>query len=1141
MSVRTDVINLTVNVNGNPAQNQLNELRKKAADLTFEMNGLKKGTSDYIAKATELKQVTAEMSNLKQEIGLTALSVKELNAERSKLTSLRNSVSPETKDWKNYDTQLQAVVARHKELTGGVQSIQSFQEKVGEGFKTLGVRVLEYIGIYGAIDVITEFFSSTIEETNKAEAAVSNLKNTLENAGRLDLFEVLNEQSEKFAEIYKRINANDIKNVFSKLIDYGKLTQTQITSLTDVIINYAAKQKISVTEATDVFTKALEGNSKGLKTYGINIRDATNFGERLSLILGPMADKVRGAEAAFESTNKGAWQVFLENIVRTKERLGELIFSLVATKKSAEEVFDKAKEKTDNYENSLKPLLTRYDELKKKTTLNKDEQTELHGIIEKIAQVLPSAVTAFDAYGNAMDINRGKVQNFLDSNQKFLAEKEFKAVQELTDKAKKTFQDLQKQTDELQRGDITEFQGGGGTGGGGGRLVTRKATDDEQRQQLADLHTLQEKLINDAATLQEKYGKTLPDSIVKGIDAIKAQFSAVDDVNKKLAKNEKVIGNGDPEAEQKKRDAKDAKKAADDAEAEFERLKKEADKFYQDIQKLKLKAQAGDLSDRDKEVQEVENKYAELLQKAKDFYSKGVANASVYNDEVVIISKKTFQDIAALRKKFFEQDSEKEFQDSLNASDEYFAGLRDQEAKSYADRKISKAQFEENIKDIEFRELNQRIRIATDYQGTSKKAAKDLSKFKVDLEHAETKDKQEQTDKRLVLEKEEAAAIRAIRDIQINDPDTSPAKRQKLQTQNAKEDRDAQINKLKQDLQESGQAFDDEALKSNTIFQKIWAQFNENIKQINKSTWVAEVENVLQYVSAVQDALSSLNTILSNSENAQLAKDQKINDEKTKALKKQLDSKLISQKKYDSEVQKLTDEQDKKDRKIKHDQAVREKGLALFSAIISTARGVAEAFPNLLKMGLIAALGALQITAVASQPVPEAGEGVWLRSGPKHSDREGGIHILAERDEAIVKAKAMTDRRRYTVTGTPSQITSRLNSMHGGVNWASGAMLNTRPVINSRMPNIMAQGGIVSPLKSSSGELLIFDSVNVAALLKRANELSEIHIQETKDSSEKQIAEQRNAKDRLQAIVSIKEYRKVEQDYNKAQRNSGIN
>ena len=104
MSVRTDVINLSVNINGDNARNQLNDLRKKAADLSYELkNGVTKGTQEYINKASELKDVKSQMDSLKQSIGLTSLTQKELNEEVKKLSALRGSVTPFTEEWKIYN------------------------------------------------------------------------------------------------------------------------------------------------------------------------------------------------------------------------------------------------------------------------------------------------------------------------------------------------------------------------------------------------------------------------------------------------------------------------------------------------------------------------------------------------------------------------------------------------------------------------------------------------------------------------------------------------------------------------------------------------------------------------------------------------------------------------------------------------------------------------------------------------------------------------------------------------------------------------------------------------------------------------------------------------------------------------------
>ncbi|HYC27601.1 MAG TPA: hypothetical protein VEB42_02280, partial [Chitinophagaceae bacterium] len=130
MSVRTDQINLNVNVNGNKAQNELNNLRKRAADVKLEMEGLGKRTAEYAAKKKELAEITASMGKLKQEIGLSALSQKELTAELKKLQALKGSVVPFSKEFKDLDAQIKKVNDRLYDVRNGVQGFSSFFSKI---------------------------------------------------------------------------------------------------------------------------------------------------------------------------------------------------------------------------------------------------------------------------------------------------------------------------------------------------------------------------------------------------------------------------------------------------------------------------------------------------------------------------------------------------------------------------------------------------------------------------------------------------------------------------------------------------------------------------------------------------------------------------------------------------------------------------------------------------------------------------------------------------------------------------------------------------------------------------------------------------------------------------------------------------
>lgn len=102
-------------------------------------------------------------------------------------------------------------------------------------------------------------------------------------------------------------------------------------------------------------------------------------------------------------------------------------------------------------------------------------------------------------------------------------------------------------------------------------------------------------------------------------------------------------------------------------------------------------------------------------------------------------------------------------------------------------------------------------------------------------------------------------------------------------------------------------------------------------------------------------------------------------------------------------------------KRIQAQQAQNEKNLALFSAIIDTAKGVAKAFgtygptpPGIAAAAFAAAQGAAQIAVISNQPIPKFKRGGSVEDGmlkgPSHEG--GGIMIEAEGGEYIVRKGA---------------------------------------------------------------------------------------------------------------------------------------
>ncbi|HVW99156.1 MAG TPA: hypothetical protein VHA52_01735, partial [Candidatus Babeliaceae bacterium] len=947
-----------------------------------------------------------------------------------------------------------------KEQTQGFtetqQELKAEADASESSFAKLLQNVTKYFAAYLSFEKIKDFFQGVVDETNKADEASAQLFNTLENAGRTDLFETLSKQADDFAKSYKAIESTDVKSVFTKLIDYGKLTQAQITSLTDVIINYAQKQKISLPEATDIFTRALEGNTKELKTYGINMRDASTVTQRLQLLLGPLADKVSGAESAFEKTNSGALSTFKENIKRLQITIGEFAEDLVSMKDAADKAndsFDKAKAETDSYNQSLGPLLQRYDELKSKTHLNKSEHEELQGIIQQIVTILPSAASSFDQYGNAIDINRQKVDDFLQSNAKFLAQKEYAAVDEITQRVLRTVGEIKKQSDELSKHQITLFEGGGGTGGGGGQIVTRTSTLDEEKEQLAFLRTNQEQLLKDANTLSEKYGQTLPAGVQKAVETIKAEFDSIKDAQDKaqqysknlyntqikafddeIAQIKKGLNNLDVNSDAFKKESEvikqlqkeedDLKKQRDNvnkkigngnpdklskADADkYAALLKEAQDFYKQIQYLAQEDDAINQGEREKEIEDVKIKYQKLLDQANNYYKEHVTSLAQFKKEEAIIEKASDDEVAALRKKFKDEDdkvfteqfakkSDDEFKLAVKLSDQYYAEQKSAAAENYKDGLINQAEYDQQIYDIDQKALQARIVIANDYLKTSKDAADALADYTKQSADNTTKFLEQQAKAREDFNVKEVEAIVKQRQIEINDPSTPASTKAEAQRGNANDEAAAALKNLQDELQKQGKAFDIASASATEQGKAIWLEYAATMKQIDEDLLKTRIDNIAQYADYTKQALTSINTIITNAENKQLAKEQADNTAKQASLQKMLNNKLISQKQYDAQTQALTDDADAKSKKIQREQAKRQKALDLFQATIDVAEGIAAALKTPWLIPVIATLGALQIAAIASEPLPTAGRGKLLTQGPSHQERDKGLHVVNPR------------------------------------------------------------------------------------------------------------------------------------------------
>ena len=192
-----------------------------------------------------------------------------------------------------------------------------------------------------------------------------------------------------------------------------------------------------------------------------------------------------------------------------------------------------------------------------------------------------------------------------------------------------------------------------------------------------------------------------------------------------------------------------------------------------------------------------------------------------------------------------------------------------------------------------------------------------------------------------------------------------------------------------------------------------------------------------QMVGFMQQAasvISSVAGIIEEQENAEMDRYEQQQENKKEILKARLDSGVISQENYESQVQALNDETDKKQKELQLKQAKRQKAMAIMNATLAAAQAIIASLaqspvaigpiPNpagIASLALATATGAAQIAVAAATPLPTAGKGMLIE-GNDH--QHGGVLINAEGGEAIINKKAT---RRFL------PLLSQINQSTGGI------------------------------------------------------------------------------------------------------------
>ena len=485
-----DKIRYIVSAESSQAQKDIHELTKatkqlkkeekerRAAMIELEAQG-KKGTKEYQNLEKVCKSLSKQVSDNNKRIGeltrsldINAMTGRQLKKVAKELAATLDDMSEaaDPEEYAKLNNQLRAVRQRLAELKGTGQNVKSEFGAMETAMGKLKAIAVAFIAVKlaGYLKDIGKSSYTTRKEFAKYEAV---LRNTLQSQ----------EKAAAAMKMLQKLAADtpdslaEWTEAYIKLINRGiKPTTTELTNMGDL----AASQGKSVDQLIEAILDAMTGENERLKEFGIK---ASKDGDIVKYTFKGVTTEVKNSEEAIKdyllslgrmegvagsmSTQMQELQGIESNLGDTMDnfynKLGkrletyfkkglkwanEFMSGLTKAIEPLSDTFEAQFEKVVELQSTLPVLTARYEELKGKTSLTKDEQDELNKVIERVTSIVPSATTEWNDYGEAIALNTTRVHEFLEAEMarlQYLHRGEIEQAQSDIDAAKKTMEEYQ--------------------------------------------------------------------------------------------------------------------------------------------------------------------------------------------------------------------------------------------------------------------------------------------------------------------------------------------------------------------------------------------------------------------------------------------------------------------------------------------------------------------------------------------------------------------------------------------------------------------------------------------------------------------------------------------------------------------------
>lgn len=434
---------------------ELNKTNKERRELMRELEAQgKKESDEYQRLDEEIKKSNKTISTnnkligeLEKKLDVTGLTMAQLRKKakdlRQQLDQTVKSTHPE--EYAELEAELAKVNNRMEELRGtgkyAQQQLTAFDKTMNmakmaaKGF--IAVQLVRYLKDVGMKSYETR------KEYARFEATLRNATGSSEEAAKaMKMLQQLAKDTPA--------SVSEWTESYIKLVNRGiKPTTDELTAMGDI----AMSQGKDIDQFIEALLDAMTGENERLKEFGITaskngkttaytFRGVTTEVQntdmaiknyilslgKLQGVQGSMATQMN--ELAGLESNLGDQMESIYNKIGKKLEpaiksfigtLGKIMGTISGYLDSTNEKFEDQIGKVISLQTKLGPLLSRYDELKIKTNLSAAEQSELNSLIKEIARIVPSAVSEWNDYGEAISVNTEKAKEFIETEKKRLA------------------------------------------------------------------------------------------------------------------------------------------------------------------------------------------------------------------------------------------------------------------------------------------------------------------------------------------------------------------------------------------------------------------------------------------------------------------------------------------------------------------------------------------------------------------------------------------------------------------------------------------------------------------------------------------------------------------------------------------------